>query len=66
MNINETYKIEKDKLSYIKLNDIQTPDLTVGNIEYSILDTNIVTIGNDGDLTAQNIRNNKSKNNRYK
>ena len=50
---NETYKIEKEKLSYIKLNDIQTPDLNLGEITYEMLDKNIATINAEGELTAQ-------------
>ena len=49
---NSTYQIDKSKLSYTKLNDIQTKDLTVGDITYESNDTSIATVDSNGNITA--------------
>lgn len=51
ININSTYNINKDKLSYTKLNEIQTHDLTVGNVTFESLDNSILTVDASGVIT---------------
>lgn len=53
INIQDTYNIDKDKLSYTKLNDIQTEDLEIGTISYETLDSNIIQIDSNGTITPK-------------
>lgn len=53
ININENYQIDKSKLSYTELNQIQTENLTVGNLRYESLDTNILDIDDIGIITPK-------------
>ena len=61
LNVQDTYEIEKAKLSYTKLNDIQTEDLSIGNLEYESLDTNIATVDKTGKITANKVGKTKIK-----
>ena len=61
LNISETYTIDKTKLSYTKLNEIQTEDLTLGNIVYESLNTNIATVDSTGKITGVSVGKTKIK-----
>ena len=53
LNIKDTYTIDKLKLSYIKLNDIQTEDINLGNIVYETLGDNLVEVNTEGEITPK-------------
>lgn len=53
LKLNETYQIDQTKLSYTKLNQIQTLDLSIGNIVFDKTDDkDIITVNNLGTITA--------------
>ncbi|MBO5478752.1 MAG: cadherin-like beta sandwich domain-containing protein [Clostridia bacterium] len=49
----EQYQIDKTKLTYTKLNDIQTESLVVGNLKYEGIDSNIISVDENGMITAK-------------
>ena len=55
MHVNDTYQIDESKVSYTKLNDMQTDEITVGNLKYEIVDQTIVNVDENGLITANNI-----------
>lgn len=55
LNLDDTYIIDKNKLSYTKLNDIQTEDLTVGNIEFEVIDGTNIQIDETGTITPNGL-----------
>lgn len=61
LNIKDTYKIDKDRLTYTKLNDIQTEDLSLGSITYETLDNEIATVDSTGTVTPHKIGTTKIK-----
>ena len=65
INENRSYLIDPNKLSYTKLNDIQTEDLVVGALEFESLNPDIATVDNTGNIVGIKLRKNQSKNNRY-
>ena len=52
MTVQEIYQIDTSKLSYTKLNQIQTQDLTLGTLSYESLDDSIATVDENGKITA--------------
>lgn len=64
LNINDIYELDKTKLSYIKLNDIQTEDLTIGDITFEVVESTLLAVDTLGVITPKSVRNSKSKNNR--
>lgn len=65
IKLDETYNINKDKLSYTKLNDIQTEDIILGsNIHYEVVSGESIQIDEAGNVTPKELRNSKSENNR--
>ena len=61
LNIAETYLIDKTKLGYTKLNDIQTEDLTLGSLVYESLNTSIATVDSTGKITGVSVGKTKIK-----
>ena len=57
----QQYDIDENKLYYIKLNEIQTEDLTIGNIEYESLNNEIATVNETGKITAIKVGKTKIK-----
>lgn len=57
LNVNDTYNIDKDEISYTKLNEKQTEDIEVGNIIYEIegQDNNIISVDNTGEIIAKTV-----------
>lgn len=53
LNIKDTYKIDSSKLSYIKLNEIQTEDLSLGNIVYEAIDNSLISVDNTGNVVPK-------------
>lgn len=54
LNINDTYKIDKNKINYTELNDIQTNNLTVGSLNYESLDISILNVDSQGVILPKN------------
>lgn len=61
MHMGENYQINQDLLSYVKLNEIQTIDLSVGNIRYQLDYGTAVEITPDGNIQATGIGTSKIK-----
>lgn len=55
ININDTYIIDRNKISYTKLNEIQTEDLSLGNITYESMDNTILTVDSTGVITPSSL-----------
>ncbi len=53
LNIGDTYKIDEGKLTLLSQNNKQTGILTLGEIEYEVLDSDIITKSQDGKITAK-------------
>ena len=49
----ENYQIDVNKISLIKQNELQTGNLTLGNIEYESLDIDIAEIDENGNIIAK-------------
>ena len=52
LNISDVYTIDRNKISYTKLNTIQTEDLTVGNLIFESLNPEIATVDASGKITG--------------
>ena len=52
LSISSTYAIDKTKISYTKLNEIQTEDLIIGNIVFESLNDSIATVDSTGKITG--------------
>lgn len=52
LSVPETYLINENDLYYVKLNDIQTEDLTVGNLVYEVEDSSIATVDQNGNIVS--------------
>ena len=50
LNKNETYNIEKSKLSYVDFNKSQTDFVPMGEIEYKVLDEEIAKVNSNGEI----------------
>lgn len=61
ININDIYEIDASKVSYTKLNDIQTEDLILGELEYESLDSSIAEVDSNGKITAVSLGKTKVK-----
>ena len=57
LNVNDTYNIDENQITYTKLNEIQTEDITVGNIVYEVenQDNNIISVDSNGQVIAKAI-----------
>lgn len=55
LNINDTYKIDTAKMSYVKLDEEQTEELILGTITYEVEDTNILSVDSLGNLTPNSL-----------
>ncbi len=53
LNIGDTYTIDKKKLSYMNQNGIQTNLVSLGTLEYEILDTTIAGVNSNGIITGK-------------
>ena len=49
---------------YIKLNKIQTEDLSIGDITFEVVESTLLEVDTLGVITPKSVRNCKSKNNR--
>lgn len=61
LRTDETYKIDKSKISYTKLNDVQTEDLTVGNLTFEAIDKEMIAVDNTGKIIPKKIGTTKVK-----
>ena len=62
LNINNTYTIDQTKLTYTKLNEIQTEDLIVGNITYELTDDKgIISVDTNGNIRPSKLGTTKVK-----
>jgi len=61
LKIDNTYQIDKSKVSYTKLNDIQTEDLTVGNLIFEAIDNEALAVDSTGKITPKKIGTTKVK-----
>ncbi len=61
LNVSETYQIDRAKLGYTKLNEIQTEDLTIGSLVYESLNSNIATVDSTGKITGITVGKTKIK-----
>lgn len=59
--LNTVYTIDQNKLSYIKLNEIQTEDLSIGTISYETSDNAIAIVDGNGNITGTNLGKTKVK-----
>ncbi len=50
---NEEYQIDRNKFSYVKLNEIQTEDLVMGELKYEAVSPEIATVTETGKITAK-------------
>lgn len=57
LKVKDTYNIDQNKLSYIKLNEIQTEDLIIGDLSFEVSNGNTVTVNSAGQITAKELRN---------
>lgn len=55
LHINDTYQIDQSKVTYTKLNDIQTDDISVGNISFEIASGDGIELDANGMITAKQI-----------
>ncbi len=55
LNIAEVYNIDRSKISYTKLNTIQTEDLTVGNLIFESLNPEIATVDATGKIIGVSV-----------
>lgn len=65
LKTNEEYTINKSELRYLNFNEYQTGEITVGEVQYEILNKDLASIDENGKITAIQTRKNKSKNYRY-
>ncbi len=61
LNVEQTYTIDKSKLTYTKLNEIQTEDLVMGDITYEVLDDSIISVDKNGVITGLKVGKSKVK-----
>ena len=61
IKVDENYVVDQSKLEYIKLNEIQTEDLTVGTLKFESMDTSIATVDNSGKITGVSVGRTKVK-----
>jgi len=59
--LNTVYKIDQNKISYTKLNDIQTEDLTLGTITYEVKDNSVAGVDTLGNITGKSLGKTKVK-----
>ena len=52
MHPTENYKIDNNKITYTKLNEIQTEDLAVGTVKYQVEYGENITVDEDGNIVA--------------
>ncbi len=52
LKVEEEYQIEREKLWYVKLNEIQTEDLIIGNLRYETENANIAIVDEQGKIVA--------------
>ena len=50
----ETYQIDKSKISLVNKNVVQSDEFTLGELSFASLDENIVTVDSEGKITAIN------------
>lgn len=51
----ENYVIEQDKISYTKLNEMQTNSITIGNIIYELIEGQNITVDQSGNVITADI-----------
>ena len=61
LKVGENYQINESVFSYIKLNQIQTEDLTVGPLTYETLTSQIATVTQTGNISANELGRTKIK-----
>ena len=59
LNVNESYSIDVNKIQLVGKNSITVRKVTLGELQYSSLDTSIATVSNDGKITG--IKNGRTK-----
>ena len=52
LNKGINYQIDRNKLSYLNQNGVQTNYVTLGNLSYEVLDTSVATVDSNGKVTA--------------
>ncbi|MDE5831052.1 MAG: hypothetical protein K2H53_05470 [Clostridia bacterium] len=56
LKLQDTYRIDESKLTYTKLNDIRTEDLSVGEVKYELVTGDSITVDNAGLITSNEVR----------
>lgn len=61
LNVGETYALDKEKLQYINQKQTQTGVVSVGEVEFEVLDTDVATIDGNKFLTGNKVGKTKIK-----